>query len=57
MKSTTGTVTIENKLVSLVFDLGRGVYSVKNIPGNITADIECIFPGRRSVFNRYNRDN
>ena len=55
MKNTSGKVTIENKHVSLTFDLGKGVYSVKNIPRNITTYFECIFPGRRIIFHRYHR--
>jgi hypothetical protein len=43
MKSTTGTVTIENKKVSLVFDLGRGVYSVQNIQKNIKVITNAYF--------------
>ena len=45
MKSTPGSVTIENGQVSLTFDIGKGVYSVKNIPKNITTISECLFPG------------
>jgi hypothetical protein len=36
LKKTSGSVTIENKLVSLTFDLMKGVYSVKNIPKNLS---------------------
>ena len=43
MKSTTGSVTIENKYVSLTFDLGKGFYSVKNIPENITTVSNAYF--------------
>jgi hypothetical protein len=43
MKSTTGTVTIENKQVSLAFDLGRGVYSVKNIQKNTAIISDAYF--------------
>jgi hypothetical protein len=43
MKNTTGKVTIENKLVSLSFDLGKGVYSVKNIPKNLTTVTNAYF--------------
>jgi len=41
--STTGAVTIENKYVSLTFDLGKGVYSVRNIPQNFTAISDAYF--------------
>ncbi len=34
MKSTPGSVTIENRQVSLTFDLDKGVYSVKNLQKN-----------------------
>ena len=43
MKSTPGFVTIENKQVSLTFDIEKGVYSVKNIPKNITAISNAYF--------------
>jgi hypothetical protein len=35
MTKTTESVTIENKQVSLTFDLKKGIYSVKNIPKNL----------------------
>jgi hypothetical protein len=43
MKNTTGTVSIENKQVALVFNLGTGLYSVKNIPENITTVSNAYF--------------
>ena len=36
MKSAPGSVTIENRQVSLTFDIGKGIYSVRNIPKKIT---------------------
>ncbi len=41
--STARTVTIENKYVSLTFDLSRGVYSVRNVPLNVTAITRAYF--------------
>ena len=41
--STTGSVTIENNQVSLIFDLGKGLYSVKNVPGDFTAVTNAYF--------------
>ncbi|MBK7711967.1 MAG: hypothetical protein IPJ37_14120 [Bacteroidales bacterium] len=43
MKTTTGSVTIENKLVSLTFNLEKGIYSVKNLPKNLTAVSNAYF--------------
>jgi hypothetical protein len=40
---TTGSVTIANKMVSLTFDLTKGVYSVTNIPKNITIISDAYF--------------
>jgi hypothetical protein len=43
IKSTSGSVTLENKYFSLTFDLRRGVYSVKNIPREITVISNAYF--------------
>jgi hypothetical protein len=43
MVSTAGSVTLENRKVSLAFDLGNGFYSVKNIPGDFTAVTNAYF--------------
>ena len=37
------TVTIENRFVALTFDLKKGVYSVRNIPGNFTPITRAYF--------------
>ena len=41
--SSARTVTIENKYVSLTFDLIRGVYSVRNVPLNVTVITRAYF--------------
>ena len=43
MTNTAGSVTIANRMVSLTFDLTRGVYSVKNIPKNISTISNAYF--------------
>ena len=53
MTKTPGSVTIENKQVSLTFDLKKGVYSVKNIPKESFNNYKCLFPGGRFVFHRF----
>jgi hypothetical protein len=41
--STAKSVTLENKQVSLTFDLASGMYSVKNVPLNFTAITQAYF--------------